>query len=290
MRSLELKLTYHDIRFYRSIARSELRKNEESRKAMAENKRKNQQSTSWTSWLLGSTTVQTSDTEDSLDSLVTEQDRKDFLDSLSTDERAELIGTFEKSNDAISAKLKIQLHQGSFRLKNNPHEGPKELMSLVSDFFEVDWLQRMEGFEMGISLGNFRVFDGTTMNTVYNQVVHVKDAEARDVERSNVAMSVKNRPFFSLKYENKPLDGRADHGLTVYLGSTEIIYQRGYVEAIYKFFKPPDSQLQSVGALLVRQSSLIAFLSDTSSGCCWRDIGRYSEGDKSRTGVRVGNA
>ena len=59
-------------------------------------------------------------------------------------------------------------------------------------------------------------------------------------------------PFFFLKFENNPLDERADSALTVKMRYMEIVYHRGYVEAIYKFFKPPASQLESVEALLVR--------------------------------------
>jgi vacuolar protein sorting-associated protein 13A/C len=58
-------------------------------------------------------------------------------------------------------------------------------------------------------------------------------------------------PFFFVKFENNPLDERADNALTVRMRHMEIIYHKGYVEAVYRFFKPPSSQLESVEALLV---------------------------------------
>ena len=38
----------------------------------------------------------------------------------------------------------------------------------------------------------------------------------------------------------------------------EIVYHKGYVEAVYKFFKPPESQLESVEALLVSSVASLA--------------------------------
>ena len=210
---------------------------------------KNQQSQSWSAWLWGSSTESTPKTFDTM----TEEERKHFYEIIDYDDKAEVAESFEASRDTVSTKVKMHLKQGSFRLKRGPQEGSSDIISLVFDSFDMGGVQRADNFEASLSLGNFRVFDGTTTSTMYNQVVHVKDGklikeseEALDDENSKV------EPFFSAKYEYKPLDNRADNGLTVKLRSMEIIYQRSYVEAVVKFFKPPESQLLSVEALLVR--------------------------------------
>jgi len=56
--------------------------------------------------------------------------------------------------------------------------------------------------------------------------------------------------FLFVKFEHNPLDERADNALTVRMRHMSIIYHKGYVEAVYKFFTPA-SQLESVEALLV---------------------------------------
>jgi vacuolar protein sorting-associated protein 13A/C len=66
-----------------------------------------------------------------------------------------------------------------------------------------------------------------------------------------MAEEVESNPFFFVKFENNPLDERSDTALTVRMRHMEIIYHKGYIEAVYKFFKPPSSQLESVEALLV---------------------------------------
>jgi vacuolar protein sorting-associated protein 13A/C len=58
-------------------------------------------------------------------------------------------------------------------------------------------------------------------------------------------------PFFFVKFEHNPLDERADNAITLKMKAMEVIYHRGYLEAIYRFLKPPESQLESVAALLV---------------------------------------
>lgn len=79
--------------------------------------------------------------------------------------------------------------------------------------------------------------------------------------------SADSQPFFSLKFEHQPLDKRADNALAVRLRHTEIVYHRGYVEAIVAFFKPPESQLESVGALMdVASETLEGIRKETRAG------------------------
>ncbi|EJD03959.1 vacuolar protein sorting-associated protein vps13 [Fomitiporia mediterranea MF3/22] len=242
--SLERKLSYNDIRFYRSIARSQLKKDKSAARVLEQNKKKQQ---SWSSWLWGTT----NDTPKSLDQM-TEEEKKGLNEFLDYDERAELAEAFDPSRETISTRAKVHLKQGSFRLKRSPSDGSSDIVSLVFDSFDMGGVQRRDNFEASLSLGNFRVFDGTTTNDLYKQIVHVKESEKpkSQPESSEGSGDPSEDAFFYMKYEFKPLDERADNGLTVKLRSMEILYQRGYVEAIVAFFKPPESQLQSVEALL----------------------------------------
>ncbi|KAH8120322.1 vacuolar protein sorting-associated protein vps13 [Phellopilus nigrolimitatus] len=241
LKALERRLSYNDIRFYRSIARSQLKKDKDAFRRMTENKKKQQ---SWGSWLWSSPT----ETEPKSIDTLSDEEKKGLYEMLDYDEKSELVESFETPRESIKTRLQMQLKQGSLRLKSSPHDGSNDIVSLVFDSFEMGGVQRRDNFEMSLSLGNFRVFDGTTTNTLYNQIVHVKDSG--EIGSSSDQFGPSQEPFFSMKYEYQPLDGRADNGLTVYLRSMEIIYQRGYVEAVVAFFRPPESQLQSVEALL----------------------------------------
>lgn len=246
---LERKLSYHDIRFYRSIARMELKKDPAAVASMNENKKRQEQKSSWTSWLWGSSSEPSNKSEGNLEAMTDEQ-LKGLYEVIDYDEKSAIAESFEKSQDSIIGRGKVKLEKGSFRLKGDSHEQAGDIISLLFDSFEFGGAKRPENFEASISLGNFKVFDGTTSNTLYNQIVHVK--ENRVEESDTHDNDSDDKAFFSLKYEYKPLDERADNGLSVFLSPMEIIYHREYLEAVVDFFKPPESQLQSVEALLVR--------------------------------------
>ena len=139
-------------------------------------------------------------------------------------------------------------------LINEPHGRTVEIMSVVFDVFRANFTQRPDNFEVSMSLESLEVSDRTTKGSIYPQIVHVK-SDTRLQPKGSLSLSnidVDSDAFFYLKYENSPLDRRADNALTVRMRYMEIIYHKGYIEAVYKFFKPPTSQLESVEALLVR--------------------------------------
>lgn len=242
--NLERKLLYEDLRFYRSLARSRFRKDEALRKKLEEEKRRKQAEQSWSSWLWGSSSKST-DQMDVFKGEMTDEQRKQLYDVLDYDEREALAHSLQAPKDSLKTRITAKLRTGSFVLKSGLHDGSADILSIFFDTFHADVIQRPDNFEASLSLKAFRVYDGTAANTLYSQIVRVKSS-ADPQEPDNC-----EEPFFVVKYENKPLDGRADNALTLRMRHMEIIYHRGYVEAVYKFFKPPPSQLESVEALLV---------------------------------------
>lgn len=253
--ALEQKLSYEDLRFYRSIARSQLKKDLAARRKLDEEKKKEQTQSrsSWTGWLWGSSSSSTSDasTEESpFSGEMTDEQRKQLYEILDYDEKAALASSFETPRDALKLRATASLQRGSFALKTDPHGRNSEILSILFDRFQADFIQRPDNFETSLSLTSFSVHDGTTKNTVYPLIVQVQ-GEQEVVHTADTNIDPGD-PFFYLKFEHNPLDERADSALTVRMRNMEVVYHRGYIEAIYKFFKPPASQLESVEALLVR--------------------------------------
>jgi vacuolar protein sorting-associated protein 13A/C len=201
------------------------------RKKLEEEKKKNQAAQqSWSSWFWGSSSSTQTAEEDPI-----------FGGPMTDDQRKQL---------SIKLRASVKLKRGSLALKSDPHGKNTEVTSVVFDIFHANFLQRPTNFDASISLKNFKVFDGTTENTLHSQIVHVKSEHDLKGGQSSSSEG-EPEPFFFVKFENNPLDERADDALTVRMRHMEIIYHRGYIEAIYKFFKPPASQLESVEALLV---------------------------------------
>lgn len=255
MTALEKKLSYQDIRFYRSIARSQARKDIAAKKKLEEEqKRQRPKATTWSGWLWGTSEIEKPAEDPVFNGEMTEEQRQQLYEVLDYDERAALAESFQAPRDALKLRITSTLNKGSFTLRTDPHGSGSEVLSLVFDVFKANFIQRPESFDASISLGGFEVYDGTTKNTLYPQIVHVKESQRNanapgDVFRK--ASLSADDPFFYLKFESNPLDERADNALTVRMRHMEIIYHKGYVEAVHKFFKPPDSQLESVEALLV---------------------------------------
>ncbi|KIM48205.1 hypothetical protein M413DRAFT_439924 [Hebeloma cylindrosporum] len=237
LEELERKLTYEDIRFYRSIARSKFKKDMALRKKIEEEKNQQQpQKQGWGSWLWGSSAANTV------------QDDPTFGGAL--------VDALQAPRHSLKARISAKLNKGSFTLKADPHGKNTDVMAVVFDVFQASFIQRPDNFETSISLNGFRVFDGTTKSSLHPQIVHVKAELDNNANKANqgdataAQKEVESDPFFFIKFENNPLDERSDTALTVRMRHMEIIYHKGYVEAVYKFFKPPSSQLESVEALL----------------------------------------
>ena len=131
---MEKKLSYEDIRFYRSISRSELKKDGTLQKQVEEEKKRQAALASgWTSWLpvwgSSSATPSTQPSQESPFSNMTEQQRKELYEVLDYDEKAALAESFELPKEALKARIQAELKRGSFALKSDPH-GAAELFLL----------------------------------------------------------------------------------------------------------------------------------------------------------------
>ncbi|KAG6851060.1 hypothetical protein H0H93_002952 [Arthromyces matolae] len=251
LEALERKLAYEDIRFYRSIARSRLRKDQALRKRLQNEKPQATSQQSWTSWIWGSST-KSETSEDPFSQTMTDEQRKELYNVLDFDEKEALRESLEISRDSLRARIVAKLNKGSFALKSDLSGNAKEVISVVFDVFQANFLQRPDNFEASISLGGLGVFDATTPGSLYHQIVRVKNRVKGSL--NPIPNSGKNDlgtdPFFFLKFEKSPLDERADSALTMRMRHMEIIYHKGYLEAIVRFLRPPASQLESVEALL----------------------------------------
>jgi len=260
----------------------------ELRKRLEDDRAKQQQQHSggWMSWLWGSQTDQPAE-DPAFGGPMTEEQRRQLYDVLDYDEKSAIVDSFEAPRDALKARVVAELKKGSFSLKVDPRGEATEVISTVFDSFRAEFIQRPDNFEGSVSLRGFSVFDGTTKNTLYRQIARVKASVAEGAKHGGV-----EDPFFFVKFENNPLDGRADTVLTTRMRHMEIIYHRGYVEAIFKFFRPPESQLESVEALLVgvRRHTAGVVITFVVIECSQSDPGGPTQGNSGRSRVCPANS
>ena len=260
LEEMETKLSYEDIRFFRSVARAKARQDEATRRKLEAEKRKNEAPRqTWGEWLWGGNAK-----SESADQM-TEEEKKELDEIIDYDATAITIGNTPK--DFIKARVSARLNKGSLSLKSDPNGVNQDVISLVFDTFTADATQFADSIAARLALGGFSVYDGTKPGSLYTQIVRVKDRNIESVNKAVKGFSVDadaveqeqpedasvaetQDPFFVLEAEHNPLDGRADNAVTIKMRHLEIIYHKGYVESVVQFFKPPESQLESIGALL----------------------------------------
>lgn len=264
---MEAKLSYEDIRFFRSVARSQARKDAATRRKLeAEKQAAQAPRQTWGQWLWG-----TGPSEDE-EGGMTEDQKKELDDIIDFDAEAAAQSVGTTPSDFMKARVAAKLNKGSFSLRVDPHGKATDIIALVFDSFSADAVQLTESVSGKLALGGFRVYDGTNPDSLYPQIVRVKDLEDKKnrtnarqtsllVDGTEAALTelgdemdgqadAINDPFFVMEVEHNPLDGRADNALSVKMRHLEIIYHKGYVESIVQFFRPPESQLESITALI----------------------------------------
>jgi vacuolar protein sorting-associated protein 13A/C len=248
LNKLEWKLNYEDMRFWRSLARNQLKKENVGVKKVATAKQKQ----GWVAWAWGS---KPQEQEEDPETTMTDEQRKELYDAIDWDEKTALAESVDLPKETVKLQIDASLNTGSFTLKRDPHENVVEILSLYFDGFRAKFLQRPESFLADVSLGGLRVNDGTTPNSLFTQIVRVKDAPAEPVAKIEVGDQSEDEeksidPFFQFQFEKNPLDGASDLALTGKLKPLEIIWNPHFLVGIIQFFKPPERHMESIGALM----------------------------------------
>lgn len=260
--ALERKASYEDLRFWRSLARNQLRKENVGVK-------KAPQKQTWSQWMWGSGTHE----DHADDSQMSEEQRKELYSAIDFDEKKMLAESVDAPREAVKLQVDMGLREGSFTLKRDPHGANTDILHLAFQGFDTRFLQRTDSMLLDLSLDAMNLIDGTTPGNKFKQALRVKDAKplsglTSDSEvpggQEDAAHALKDKeaqadrstdddqedPFFALTFEKNPLRGSADSALSVKLKAIEYVYNPNFAVQIVKFFKPPERQMESIGALM----------------------------------------
>jgi vacuolar protein sorting-associated protein 13A/C len=251
--NLEYNLSYEDLRFWRSLARNQLKKENVGVKKPA-------QKQTWSSWIWGSKPQEASDDESGM----TEAQRKELYDAIDWDEKKAIADSVDLPRESVKLQVESSLRTGSFTLKRTPHGTANDVLKLVFDNFSLKALQRPDSFLADIALGGLRVYDGSTEGSLFPQIVKDKDVlpQPKDEDKqappdsqnldgtSDETDKHVDDSLFHLVFETNPLDESADTAVTLTLKSIEVIYNPKFIVEIARFFEPPERHMESIGALL----------------------------------------
>ncbi|EIT80868.1 vacuolar protein [Aspergillus oryzae 100-8] len=247
---LQRKLSYEDIRFWRSLARNQLRKENVGVKKPARQQ-------TWSEWFWGAPK------EESEEEAMTEEQRQELYNAIDWDEKKAITESVDEPREWVKLQVNSSLRAGSFTLKRDPHGKANEIMKLVFDNFRAKALQRPDSFFIDVNLGGLRVYDGTTEGTLFPQIVKVKDtlpvpknrlsqiSGNEELDSEGVADGIEDEDsLFHLQLEKNPLESDADSVVKVKLKSIEVIYNPRFLVEVVKFFEPPERHMESIGALM----------------------------------------
>lgn len=265
MDELERKLTYEDLRFWRSLARNQLRKENVGVKPA--------QTKTWSSWIWGGKGQEEHHDDETQ---MSEEQRKELYNAIDFDEKKQLAEAVDMPKEAVKLQVDMSLREGSFTLKRDPHGKANKMLQLVFQGFDTKFLQRTDSMLAELSLETMKLIDGTTEGNLYEQMLHIKqdspiaaDERVQELDDDEAPKRVGDPhdkmgeegdedesdeeavdPFFALTFEQNPLDGHADSALTMKLKGMEFVHNPKFVSEVAKFFKPPERHMESIGALM----------------------------------------
>jgi vacuolar protein sorting-associated protein 13A/C len=250
LNKLEQKLGYEDLRFWRSLARNQLRK-EDAEAAKRAPPKPQQQQQGWLSWVWGAKPQEPQDTTENI--TMTDQQRQELYEAIDWNEKTALSEAVDSPRDAVKLQVEASLSTGSFTLRRDPHESATDLLSLHFDIFKAKMLQRPDSFLADLSLGGLRLNDGTTPDSLFPEIIRVKDAPK---EHNHKRLSIQEleqteeEPFFQLEIEKNPIDRDGDIAVVGKLKPLEIVWNPNLVVGVVDFFRPPERHMESITALM----------------------------------------
>ncbi|KAK3069505.1 Vacuolar protein sorting-associated protein 13, partial [Teratosphaeriaceae sp. CCFEE 6253] len=264
--ALERKSVYEDLRFWRSLARNQLRKENVGVK-------KDAPKSTWGSYIWGGGAAKKQE-ETHDDSQMSEQQRKELYQAIDFDEKKNLSESVDMPREAVKLQVDMSLKTGGVTLRRDPHGKRTDMLRLLFDDFSTELTQRTDSTLMNVSLGGMRLYDGSTEGNLYEQMLQVKDAASTSDSKRITELSEgdenykdakadasddedESDPFFTMQFEQNPLDGHADSVVDLKLKAMEIVYNPNFVVQVVKFFKPPVSHNDSIGALMEAAGSTV---------------------------------
>lgn len=151
--------------------------------------------------------------------------------------------------------LNTSLNKGSFTVRKDPHDKPVDLVSLVFDNVSLGMIQYVESFTATAALGDLCLYDGLRVDSPYYKLMGAKGKDIEKRKKSEDTMfqlhntSIAN-PFFTATFEHKPLDGRADNAVALFMRNIDIVYNPLVIHEIVDFFTPPETSADSINALI----------------------------------------
>ncbi|KAJ1960237.1 Vacuolar protein sorting-associated protein 13, partial [Dispira parvispora] len=195
--ALERKLSFQDIRFYRSRVEAMLRKE----RAVTAKQTGPVDTRSWVgswfgAWSGGSTTPEQTQ--------LSEEQIQELYDTIEFDEQ-EVIPDYDLPKECVLLEVNMQLNKGSFTVQQASRavasqgylapsrarsKSRQTLMSMNFDTFRFGFTKHPSSFVAKLSLHSFNILDGTTEHSLYPYLVNVQGDPMQPVSRAETSSTL----------------------------------------------------------------------------------------------------
>ncbi|KAI8929325.1 hypothetical protein BC831DRAFT_410850 [Entophlyctis helioformis] len=246
---LERLLSFDDIRLYRHLATSKLKK-DLALKASETTAATAASSSSWIGWITGVASQSAASSPQSAatpqakadEGVFTAADLRQLYDTIEFDPNS--VPATELPPDFVMLKVNWKLNSGSFTLRRDAKDSPQDLFCATFQAMAVEFCQHPVAMSTHMTLEKVVVVENVYPNSLHSTLIRAKRSNG-----SPKADSGSVEPFFRLRYERKPLDGHADDMLAIKMLPLEIVVNPFALRTIFDFFSPQKEELEAISTL-----------------------------------------
>ena len=192
---LERKLSFEDIRFYRSIVSNQIKQDKILAEAVSKSNPADATSSTWSSYFFGATPQKEANSKDP--SVFTQEQVKQLFETIEYDPEASLTDE-DVPFDSILFSVSLKLKTGSLDILSGPQKTRSSLMKIIfSEFSSNISIYPLSTIECNVSLKGMTCVDSTNKSTLFPNIIQEK--------RTDSALD-----FLNLEFKIKPLDKSAD--------------------------------------------------------------------------------
>ncbi|KAJ3205144.1 hypothetical protein HDU82_005381, partial [Entophlyctis luteolus] len=239
LKILERKLSFDDIRLYRSIANNQLKK-EKALRAVTPKPVSNEVTTlGWIASWWGSSESQDSSANEE-NTVLSDDQMKQLMDTIDYDPDAVVLRA-DIPKDMVQIRVEWCLRKGSLSLSKENMKG--DFLSIVFDMLAATADILPTSVRGNVSLGGMTVKDGTTPGTQFETLIQAIQ------DKGVLSQGYEKQPFFSLEFEHNPLDERADEAITLKMLPLQVVINPASLNGVIDFFSVPSSDYDVSNAL-----------------------------------------
>ncbi|KAH9250730.1 hypothetical protein BASA81_011446 [Batrachochytrium salamandrivorans] len=144
-------------------------------------------------------------------------------------------------SDFVQLNVHWELRSGSFTLRRDAKTSSKDLFCSTFQGMSIDFCQFPGSMLVDMTLDKVVVVENVFPDSLHSTLIRAKRSSRADKEDSS--------PFFSLRFEHKPLDGSADDVLAIKMLPLEIVINPSVLRTLADFFSPNKDEFETISTL-----------------------------------------